>query len=332
MMAAAAAKIENPFLPETRVWASNFGDLTFTSPSTWVSSTTQCAYEYRCNRTASRKLDQQYYNSINGRFMTADPYRTSGGPGDPGSWNRYSYVQNDPANHTDHSGTQVDGENLGVCGMDELSPLCAASDGSGLGGAASSRSGGCELDGIGTDCTFLAALARAGALLVKPELNLYGLNNSPDPICVQNAIGTAAVGLGLNLLGFTNISVQIVGTPNSQGGTYGRTELNLSGGDVQALINQLCSLGFSNNSQCPGGANNSMLVGNPHDGFDGNFRSPGLQNSVQVNTNVATGQIQIDVDPFNPAADPILGLLLHGLLQVLPNMIAGTDNRYGCGH
>jgi hypothetical protein len=51
-----------------------------------------------------------------------------------------------------------------------------------------------------------------------------------------------------------------------------------------------------------------------------------------VNTNIQTGQIQIDVDPYNPAAYPILGAILHGVLQVLPNKITGGDNTYGCVH
>ena len=33
-----------------------------------------------------------------------DPYRASGGPADPGSWNRYSYVQGDPVNFRDPTG------------------------------------------------------------------------------------------------------------------------------------------------------------------------------------------------------------------------------------
>ena len=63
--------------------------------------------------------------------------------------------------------------------------------------------------------------------------------------------------------------------------------------------------------------------------FTGNFRSSGLTNSVQINTNTFTGQIQIDVDPFNPA-EGALGALLHGLLQVLPNKITDGDNTYRC--
>jgi hypothetical protein len=36
--------------------------------------------------------------------MTPDPYRASGGAGNPQSWNRYSYVQGDPVNKGDPSG------------------------------------------------------------------------------------------------------------------------------------------------------------------------------------------------------------------------------------
>lgn len=46
----------------------------------------------------------RYYSSVYGRFTTPDPYRASGGPADPGSWNRYAYVQGDPINFNDPSG------------------------------------------------------------------------------------------------------------------------------------------------------------------------------------------------------------------------------------
>ena len=48
--------------------------------------------------------DQRYYASTYGRFNTPDPYMASGGPGDPGSWNRYSYTKGDPVNRVDPSG------------------------------------------------------------------------------------------------------------------------------------------------------------------------------------------------------------------------------------
>jgi hypothetical protein len=46
----------------------------------------------------------RYYNSGLGRFLTPDPYRASGGPAAPGSWNRYGYVQGDPVNFNDNAG------------------------------------------------------------------------------------------------------------------------------------------------------------------------------------------------------------------------------------
>ena len=48
--------------------------------------------------------EQRYYASAGGRFLTPDPYTASGGPVDPGSWNRYAYVQGDPLNFMDPQG------------------------------------------------------------------------------------------------------------------------------------------------------------------------------------------------------------------------------------
>ena len=155
-------------------------------------------------------------------------------------------------------------------------------------------------------------------------------STTPNPNCVQTAISDAASATGLNLSGLSDPQVQIAGANDPSGEPYGETELNFSGSAavIQDVINQMCALGWANNNQCPGGAGNSVLVGVPHSTFTGNFRSPGLTNSVQVNTS-STG-IQIDVDPYNPSAYPILGALLHGVLQVLPNMVTGGDSTYGC--
>ena len=96
----------------------------------------------------------------------------------------------------------------------------------------------------------------------------------------------------------------------------------------------MCQSGFYSNDQCPGNGVNNSGVGPTHtapDGtpFSGNFRAPGLTGSLQVNTNVATGQIQMDIDNFNPA-DGALGAFMHAIFQVVPNMLTGTDNTYGC--
>jgi RHS repeat-associated protein len=52
----------------------------------------------RDSATSLDYADQRYYVSTFGRFMTADPYQGSGGPKEPGSWNRYGYSMNDPVN------------------------------------------------------------------------------------------------------------------------------------------------------------------------------------------------------------------------------------------
>jgi hypothetical protein len=173
--------------------------------------------------------------------MRADRYQPSAGPGNPASWNRYSYVMNDPANLTDHSGNQVDGDSTGTCGVDASSPLCAASDGSGTaaGSASNSSNGGCVLDGIPTDCTFVAAL---------------------DSLRRRERTSKRR-----------------------------RTRLILPVFKVLSACARLAS---------------------------------------PINTS-ANG-IQIDVDPWNPAASSILGLILHSAFQVIPNQFIGTDNSYGC--
>ena len=50
--------------------------------------------------------DQRYYSSALGRFLTPDPYRASGGPADPQSWNRYTYTRGDPINRSDVTGLE----------------------------------------------------------------------------------------------------------------------------------------------------------------------------------------------------------------------------------
>ena len=62
------------------------------------------ASTYRDSATGLDYAMMWYYASGTGRFLSTDPYRASGGPADPQSWNRYAYVQNDPANFIDPKG------------------------------------------------------------------------------------------------------------------------------------------------------------------------------------------------------------------------------------
>jgi RHS repeat-associated protein len=94
----------NAVLPKTRVGVSDFENQPLTGASAWLSSTSRWGCGYRCDGTASVSLVQRFYASTYGRFNTPDPYQPSGGPSDPGSWNRYSYVFGDPINLNDPDG------------------------------------------------------------------------------------------------------------------------------------------------------------------------------------------------------------------------------------
>jgi RHS repeat-associated protein len=63
---------------------------------------------YRDQETGLDYADQRFYRSISATFLTADPYRASANgvnnPANPGSWNRYAYVVNDPVNFYDPYG------------------------------------------------------------------------------------------------------------------------------------------------------------------------------------------------------------------------------------
>ena len=60
-------------------------------------------------RDSSSGLDyamNRYFNSVSGRFMTADQYKASeGDEGDPSVWNRYVYTSSDPLNYFDPAGS-----------------------------------------------------------------------------------------------------------------------------------------------------------------------------------------------------------------------------------
>src|SRR5450755_1641366 len=223
----------------------------------------------------------RYYFSQWGRFISPDPSWGSARPGLPQSWNRYWYANGDPVNNSDPSGLD------GVCG-----PY-----GTWMGEGCYNYSSGPSADINEAYNQYVTTLADTIGWVAGEDpvavLQAAAQNfSSPDPNCVQDAIAAAAQGVGLNLTGFSSISVQIVGTSvgtsDGSGSTYGETELNLTGSPaaVTGLVGQLCNLGFYNNNECQ--SNSTILVGQPHSGYTGNFRSQGLTNSVQVNTATTT--------------------------------------------
>jgi RHS repeat-associated protein len=73
-------------------------------PTAPPSDADKFATYYRDQTTGLDYADHRYYSSSLGRFLTSDPYVGSGGVTSPASWNRYSYVQNDPVNAKDSFG------------------------------------------------------------------------------------------------------------------------------------------------------------------------------------------------------------------------------------
>src|SRR5277367_485865 len=75
-------------------------------PSATTNGTEKFTGYFRDAETGLDYADQRFHSPGTGRFMTPDPYMASGGPADPGSWNRYAYTRGDPVNRRDVLGLQ----------------------------------------------------------------------------------------------------------------------------------------------------------------------------------------------------------------------------------
>jgi RHS repeat-associated protein len=73
--------------------------------STNPQDTWSFASYWRDSATGLDYANNRYYSNAYGRFMTPDPYASSGGASDPQSWNRYAYTRGDPVNRYDPAGT-----------------------------------------------------------------------------------------------------------------------------------------------------------------------------------------------------------------------------------
>jgi RHS repeat-associated protein len=92
---------------------------------------------YRDQTSTLDYARNRYYSRSIARFTSPDPYIASGGPADPQSWNRYSYVQNDPVNWNDSTGLwkqrPEDPLPVGYCYNNPLDPICRSGS-MGMGG------------------------------------------------------------------------------------------------------------------------------------------------------------------------------------------------------
>jgi len=77
-------------------------------PSATTNGTEKFTGYYRDAETQLDYAVNRYHQPGMGRFLTPDPYMASGGPQDPGSWNRYAYVAGDPVNFIDRRGLELE--------------------------------------------------------------------------------------------------------------------------------------------------------------------------------------------------------------------------------
>jgi RHS repeat-associated protein len=75
-------------------------------PSATTDGTDKFATYFRDSETGLDYANNRYHQPGMGRFMSADPYKASGGTSDPGSWNRYAYTRGDPVNRADPGGLE----------------------------------------------------------------------------------------------------------------------------------------------------------------------------------------------------------------------------------
>jgi RHS repeat-associated protein len=258
----------------------------------------------------------RYYAAGMGRFMSADPYKSSGGASDPQSWNRYTYVGGDPINYRDSRGLEREeaddeegGDPPSYCDSDPFAPECVPD-----GPATHTPSASC---GPGNTANV--------RLTPMQQALLHGMAWSSYTQAQQLVFLTItadAWSLGVNLSGFKVSNITIA----SPGSGVTQTELNLTAinpsNPTAAVTNLQGSLqGFSSWASNP-------FVGSPHPGFTGNFRQNKFFDSMQINTNLNNGTAQIDIDPFNPAGLFGIGAIPHYVGQVLPNQISGGDTDY----
>jgi len=92
-------------LVETRVWGLPLENANGIGALWPASSTLHWGWSPFYAGTASDSLDQRYYSSGTGRFMSPEPLGLNAAKlQNPGSWNRYAYAYGDPINLVDPTG------------------------------------------------------------------------------------------------------------------------------------------------------------------------------------------------------------------------------------
>jgi RHS repeat-associated protein len=134
-------------------------------------------------------FDARYYSNSFGRFTSPDPLLNSGRPWDPQSWNRYSYVRNNPLARTDPSGLYDWDTNAGGGYTDD--ELLEQSTDKKL----SKKDRNAAKNALNFRAKFRAALAAATEVATgsdKAALASYGTENDHNHVNVGTQLGAGA--------------------------------------------------------------------------------------------------------------------------------------------
>ena len=152
-----------------------------------------CSSKERDAETGLDFFGARYMSSAQGRFTSPDVPLLDQQPGDPQSWNLYSYVRNNPLIFTDRTGNDcvyVNSSNDGISSIDNQT------NAKGCG-----KTGGCWVDGTVTNARFAY-----GSLILTGTTNgqnktsaSYGLGPDPGLMALQR--GTQLAEPGVNLAG-----------------------------------------------------------------------------------------------------------------------------------
>ena len=150
-------------------------------PSATTDGKEKFATYFRDSETGLDYANNRYHQPGMGRFTSPDPYKASGGPSDPGSWNRYAYTGGDPVNRVDPIGLA----------WDSITVYGHADDGNDV-------------------ATTMRSIYRFGFLA-----NFSVANNGEDPFGSAGLVQTAGGSAPTAINNFQGLNSSIFGTLNS---------------------------------------------------------------------------------------------------------------------
>ncbi len=186
-------------------------------------------------RDSESNLDyawNRYYNNVTARFMSPDPYSPSASPSNPQSWNRYSYVLNDPIGINDPTGRDDAACDDGC--SDAPYSDSGSTGGDGSSGGSSSTANYTSADVTGTHCydPSTAAPIPCSSNSTGPMQTVGDPNSS-------NTVSVSAGGKGGQIASATvTSSLPGIALGGAVGGLFGP-----AGGAIGAVLGSLCGIG-----------------------------------------------------------------------------------------